>query len=588
MTALIGEWVLRSLWQGSLVAAAVVLALSVLRRPEHRHAASLVGLAALVIWPLVGPSADPAVALVLSTDGPEALLGRLWVIGAVLTGLHVLVGHARVRSLRRRTVAAPPALLARFDALRSTMGLPARVRLALSPDAVVPLAVGILRPAVLLPPALLLRLPADQVDALIAHELAHLRRLDPLVAAAQGVVEAVYFFHPAAWWISAQVRRERELCCDRIAAERCGDPIRYARALLALAESRLPLPVPAADGGSLMDRIATLTEPRPPRRRPLGAAVVLLALGLVSAAWAGADTDTDAGADLGADVGADAGADAGTDVDVPAASADVPAAEPKDQADAVRAARADQRARLEQRREELRQGRVQLREELRQGRLELSDTRRELLGQRGRLEERRQAVKAKQGELEGHRKNLEAKRGELEGHRKNLEAKQGELEGHRRNLEAKRGELEGHRRNLEAKQGELEGQRGRLEARRQALELGQADLQRGRVELQEARRELLAQRPQPAPAPAPRPARQARLRATPPPSPLPPVLTPPPLDVTLPLPPLPPMPTVDASFSMVSSTPDGERVVVQQHLVGDRAEVARQLRALLDQLEATE
>jgi Zn-dependent protease with chaperone function len=553
-SAMLGDWVLRSLWQGSAVAAVLVVALSVLRRPEHRHAASLSALIALVVWPMLGVSTVTSGALA-PPEGPQALLGQLWSIGATLCALRVLVGHARIEGLRRRGVRPPPALAARFDALRASFSLPDRVGLLLSPDAAVPLAIGVLRPAVLLPPALLLKLSVDQVDALLAHELAHLRRLDPLIAALQGLVEAVYFFHPAAWWISAQVRAEREFCCDRAAATRCGDPIAYARALAALAEVRLALPAPAADGGPLMDRIRTLVDPRPPRRRPVGAAVLLLALGLVSAAWAGGEVS----------------------------DADGPAAEPstqsndaqeamKEHSDVHGALRADAaelwRSHIDDangfwreqramdravRAEALEAGREAMQEAREAGRTawdEAADVRREAL-ERGR-ELYREGVADSSGVRKEVLENAAKIRAEA-------------LEEGR---EALRLEL--------GRAAEVRGEA--LDLQREELRV---ELDAARKEAAEAREELLAWTHAPARPVAPHKP-SSRLRAT---APTPPGMKTTPPQLTMPLPPLPPMPPTDASFSMLSTTVDGEQVVLQQHLVGDRADVVRKLRALVAELE---
>ena len=126
-----------------------------------------------------------------------------------------------------------------------------------------------LRPVVLVPAALLTRLSPDLLEALLAHELAHVRRHDYLVNLLQGAVEALLFYHPVVWWLSHRARAERELVADDMAAASLGDRHRVARALDALAslQSR-PDPFPelalAADGGSLVNRIRHLVSPRRP------------------------------------------------------------------------------------------------------------------------------------------------------------------------------------------------------------------------------------------------------------------------------------------------------------------------------------
>ena len=131
------------------------------------------------------------------------------------------------------------------------------------------MVIGWLRPVVLVPAGLLAGLTPHQLEAVLAHELAHIRRHDYLVNLLQNIVETFFFYHPAVWWISRQIRTEREHCCDDLAAAVCGSTLDYARALTALAELRHTSGVfgLAATGGSLVNRIARLAgvgnpEPR--------------------------------------------------------------------------------------------------------------------------------------------------------------------------------------------------------------------------------------------------------------------------------------------------------------------------------------
>ena len=98
-----------------------------------------------------------------------------------------------------------------------------------------PTVIGWLRPVVLLPVAALANLTPDQVQAILAHELAHVRRHDFVVNLLQTIAETLLFYHPAVWWLSHRIRVEREHCCDDIAVEVCGDPVGYAEALTTLA-----------------------------------------------------------------------------------------------------------------------------------------------------------------------------------------------------------------------------------------------------------------------------------------------------------------------------------------------------------------
>src|SRR5205085_11492852 len=132
------------------------------------------------------------------------------------------------------------------------------VRLCASALVEVPTVVGWLRPVVLLPVCALTALSAPQLEALIAHELAHIRRHDYLCNLLQTIIETLLFYHPAVWWLSKRVRIEREHCCDDAAVAATGDVLVYARALTALEQLRrrpAPALVIAANGGSLMQRI---------------------------------------------------------------------------------------------------------------------------------------------------------------------------------------------------------------------------------------------------------------------------------------------------------------------------------------------
>jgi beta-lactamase regulating signal transducer with metallopeptidase domain len=194
----------------------------------------------------------------------------LWTCGVGLLALRLAVGWGIVRRLRRQGE-APRDLgwNARLERLRVRLGVSAPVRLLCSASASVPMVIGWLRPVVLVPASLLAGLTPHQLEAVLAHELAHIRRHDYLVNLLQNIVETLFFYHPAVWWVSRQIRTEREHCCDDLAAAICGSTLDYARALTALAELRHTSGVfgLAATGGSLVNRIARLAgvgnhEPR--------------------------------------------------------------------------------------------------------------------------------------------------------------------------------------------------------------------------------------------------------------------------------------------------------------------------------------
>jgi uncharacterized protein (TIGR03435 family) len=149
----------------------------------------------------------------------------------------------------------------------------------MSTVAEVPAVIGWLRPYILLPISALTGLGESELQAIIAHELAHVKRYDYLVNLLQNAIETLLFYHPAVWWLSGGIREERERCCDDLAVALCGDPILYAEALARLEEMRgIPEPALAATGGDLLARIRRLTgKSETPRHRLIPSSLASLA-----------------------------------------------------------------------------------------------------------------------------------------------------------------------------------------------------------------------------------------------------------------------------------------------------------------------
>jgi beta-lactamase regulating signal transducer with metallopeptidase domain len=317
-------------WIGVVVAMLAWLPVTHMRDPRVRHGAALAALlliaagvaaAGWATWPAaaVARSGPPAVVTMPATTaaslpasttteaafaptlpGPadwHSWLAICWTIGALLLMLRRCVGHGRVMLLRSTAISADGDLARRITACCQRIGLPTPL-LLVSNRIAVPAASGWLRPAVLIP-ACLLDLPAAQFEALVLHELAHLRRRDALVESVIGLLECLFFFHPAVWWLTRQVRVAREQCCDQSAVAAGAEPDGLARALLAVAE-RLAAPSPAlaASGGELAVRVRRILGVPERHRRPrsaLVAALVLLLLtgGLAAcAAMRSSDTPT--------------------------------------------------------------------------------------------------------------------------------------------------------------------------------------------------------------------------------------------------------------------------------------------------------
>jgi GWxTD domain-containing protein len=161
----------------------------------------------------------------------------------------------------------------------------------------IPVVLGHFRPIILMPIGVLTGLPAQQIEAILVHELAHVSRCDYLINVLQRSAECLLFYHPALWWISRRVREERENCCDDLVVRIKGNPREYAFALAALEESRMPgyKPAVAATGGSVMKRVRRLLNPKRPSGSlaPVLAVLFFCATGALGiAAWAGGMQDS--------------------------------------------------------------------------------------------------------------------------------------------------------------------------------------------------------------------------------------------------------------------------------------------------------
>jgi uncharacterized protein (TIGR03435 family) len=212
----------------------------------------------------------------------------LWFTGVCLLLARLAGGWWRVRRLQQVARALPVSHWQ--DAagrLAQQIGLTRVVRVVDATFVETPLVVGWLEPAVLLPVAALAGLTPQQVRAILAHELAHVRRHDALVNAAQTIAETLLFYHPAVWWLSSRIRIEREHCCDDVALAVSGDPYGYASALAELESWRTPPPALslAATGGSLLRRVTRMLAPT--RHEPRSGLAVTLALAVVMAVGVG-------------------------------------------------------------------------------------------------------------------------------------------------------------------------------------------------------------------------------------------------------------------------------------------------------------
>lgn len=299
---------LHFLWQGALLALIAIVALRLMARrsAESRYIAAVIAMVLMAVAPAVtfafyaetGGATLRAIQLLRAsvTDmahsgaGPGALKWATWIVvtwtlGVGLCSTRLIAGWLLSRRIIRAAKEAVPPMATRLlERVRRQLLERRAIRLLVATKVDTPLVFGWIRPIVLLPAAAVIGLPEDQLLAVLAHELAHIRRHDFLVNSLQRAVECVLFYHPAVWWISGRIRVERERCCDDLAVRVCGDNLVYARALITLEKARgeneLALAIPAV-GNGVADRIRRLLGLQNSARDWQSAAVALLFLAIL-------------------------------------------------------------------------------------------------------------------------------------------------------------------------------------------------------------------------------------------------------------------------------------------------------------------
>ena len=325
-----GWTLLHFVWQGTLIALVSAIGLGLLRSaaPHARYALASAAMVAMLVAPAATAVrlsssafavADPPPSTPVISLGPLESSGAarheeaarpasrirpagsefgtalqaivlLWLSGVVILQLRLLAGWWGVRGLHRASVAASPSpWQKRAGHLAALLRIRRLVRVVEAHTVDIPSVIGWWRPVILLPIGALSGLTPAQADAILVHELAHIRRHDYLVNGLQHVAETLLFYHPAVWWLSRQVRVEREHCCDGVVVQLCGDPIDYAAALAELEAGRVThttLAVAATDG-SLIRRIRVLLGAQPTDRRPLADVLVTVFVVVVLLVLAG-------------------------------------------------------------------------------------------------------------------------------------------------------------------------------------------------------------------------------------------------------------------------------------------------------------
>lgn len=312
MIQMIGWAIVHSVWQAGVIAVLTAGALFTLRRAAAatRYWVAVFGLAMMAatpvatvyVWQISGvapsspakhqdvlagqtaappsisngaPLDKPAVTTRAERGSATAALGSsgsleryfgwivaVWLLGVLVFSMRTVAGFMWARRLTREgTKAVNDQLRGTAARIADHMGIRTAVRVLESSRVSVPMLVGWVRPVMLMPASVLTGLLPQQIEAILAHELAHVRRHDYVINLLQTVVETLYFYHPAAWWLSGRIREEREHACDDLAVAACGgDRVFYSRVLLMVEESRgaAPALAVAVSGGSLPRRIQRL------------------------------------------------------------------------------------------------------------------------------------------------------------------------------------------------------------------------------------------------------------------------------------------------------------------------------------------
>lgn len=319
----LGWTIVHSLWQGALVAASLGIVFKLAPRLSSRikYHLSVAGFLFLFAWVITTGmlqwqrlNAAPVIVTektgqhvvktyVISNAGSDTYTEHLlrplmptlepafsWLVALYFLGLLIMTvrlvrGVSDTLRTKRYNEVADQKWHHRLEILKQGLSIDSEVLLRLSQRITVPIAMGFIRPLIILPVAVLAQLSEDQLEAILLHELAHIKRQDYLVNLMQHIIETVLFFNPFIWHISSQIRREREHCCDDLVISCTENPYTYATALAALEQQRLLAPdlALAASGKKqyLFQRIKRIMEmEKQPFSNSKAASLVLIICGL--------------------------------------------------------------------------------------------------------------------------------------------------------------------------------------------------------------------------------------------------------------------------------------------------------------------
>ena len=330
----IGLTVIDALWQGALLMTLVLVFVTLFKKVSPRIKYRLVVLALLLmpVWSVVSfdkhyqPSAEnsnitgafeaPAVQnsplikgiqkleeLKITEDTSVSetavswvqtnanLAAIIWLVGAVVFAIRLFGGLVYVRMIRSSSKPFSNDLwTGELSRITQALGINKNVQLKISARISSPIVMGYLRPIIVFPIGLLQGLPTDQVEAIMVHELAHIRRSDYLVNLILSALQVVYFFHPAYWWLFKQAEQEREYHCDQMAVDLLDNKLTLVKALTSVQEMQLPGLVPAVgfagNKNQLLNRIVRIAQNKPSTNWVSGlVSLVLIAMAFGFISW---------------------------------------------------------------------------------------------------------------------------------------------------------------------------------------------------------------------------------------------------------------------------------------------------------------
>jgi bla regulator protein BlaR1 len=250
----------------------------------------------VTLLPVTGnPATGSFTAMVMGYFNAHAnVIVLIWFLIICAKSVQMASGLHTIYHLKRSKVNAVDSHLEnRIEQLAKQLGIQQTIKLLESGIAKVPMVIGHLKPVILIPIGLINSLSADEVEAILVHELAHIRRRDYLVNLLQSFMEIVFFFNPAVLWISKLIKAERENCCDDIAVTQTSSKVNYISALVSCQEYQLNVPAYsmalAGNKNSLVNRVKRIISNRNQSLNMVEKALLticLVAVGLSMSAYA--------------------------------------------------------------------------------------------------------------------------------------------------------------------------------------------------------------------------------------------------------------------------------------------------------------